>query len=78
MGTEPDYIAQTAEPEHLTPDGLQAWWRETFDEAEAIGCTFLRRSIDNVDSPTMALCEAWKVQPSDQGPIRWQLTDARS
>lgn len=75
---EPDYLAQTAEPEHMTPEGLDAWWRQTFDEAKAAGCTWLRRTIDKSPDPTMALCEAWKERPRDEGPVRWQLTPSRA
>lgn len=76
MDHEPDYIAQTAEPEHLTPDGFWAWRRRCAEEAMAMGCTHGRYSVDDSAKPTMALVEGWKVRPDDEGPIRWQMTSA--
>ena len=75
-GEEPDYLRQTAEFGDLSQLERDAWWLECLEEAKARGCTFMRRSIDDVDNPTMALVEAWRVQPNDQGAIRWQMTHA--
>ena len=74
MTMEPDYLRQTAEWAGMDANQRDAWWRETFEEMKAIGCTWMRRSVDS-DEPTMALCEGWKERPADEGPIRWQMTD---
>lgn len=75
--SEPDYLRQTGEWAGMSDDERDAWWRSTFEEARAEGCTFMRRSLDSFENPTMALCEAWIAQPADQGPIRWQLEEAK-
>lgn len=72
--TEPVYIAQTAEPEHLTPEGLGAWYQRCIEEGRARGCTFGRFSVDDHTNVKMALVEGWVERPEDQGEIRWQMT----
>ncbi len=73
MSEDPVFIAQTAEPEHLAPDALRAWFKECSKEANAKGATFFRYSVDNENSPTRALVEGWEVAPDEQGNIRWQV-----
>lgn len=72
---EPDYLAQTAEP--MTPDERREWFRSRAREAGAQGCVHGRMSVDDAENPTMALVEAWKVRPSDEGEPRWQMVEGQ-
>lgn len=69
---EPDYIAQTGEP--MTQSEGQDWLRARAQEAHSsVGATFFRCSLNTKFDPPLWLVEGWKVQPRDQGPMRWQL-----
>lgn len=73
--SEPDYIAQTFEPEHVAErDSMYAWFDVQAAEARKIGCTFPRYSRS--EDGTGVLFEAWKVRPFDQGEPRWHLEPA--
>ena len=71
IADEPDYVVQTAEPDHMA--NLQAWFEARVAEAKAEGITFARYSVDSAKQPTMALIEGWKCQPRDQGEQRWAV-----
>lgn len=68
---EPDFISQNGDV--LTDAERNAWFRERAKEAQEQGATMGRYSIHET-IPNLALFEAWKVPPADQGEIRWQLT----
>ena len=72
--SEPQYIRQHGSFASLTPDERRAWFQEAINEAGSERCTFVRASVDDAETPTMALLEGWAVQPADQGAPRWQLT----
>lgn len=72
--SEPEYIAQTAEPDNIAD--LRSWFDNRSEEAKAEGITFARYSVDDNEKPTLALIEGWKTPPKDQGPIRWQMMAA--
>ena len=71
---EPFYVVQHSEAAKLSGEGLLEWFRECAVEARKEGAVLLRYSVDDAEAPTMALVEGWRKRPSDQGPIRWQLT----
>jgi hypothetical protein len=73
---EPEYIRQTAQPEHIAD--LSGWFTACQIEAEAEGITFARLSVDDHKNPTMAIVEGWKKRPDEQGEIRWALTGVKS
>lgn len=67
---EPDFLSQTGEV--LTDDERRAWFKARVDEAHKQGAVMARYSIHET-IPNLALFEAWKVSPKDQGDVRWQL-----
>ena len=68
--TEPFFVAQTAEPEHLADP--QEWFRKCGEEAAAKGGTWPRYTVDRLGAPpTCLLFECWKERPEDPGEIRW-------
>jgi hypothetical protein len=66
--SEPDYIAQV----HQQSENHSDWFKARAIEAQSEGCTFARGSVHPQDA-RLALFEAWKEHPEDQGDIRWQL-----
>jgi len=73
--SEPDYIAQTFEADHVADHGtMYDWFDRQGAEAKKIGCAFPRytRSEDG----NGLLFEAWKSRPSEQGAPRWRFEDA--
>lgn len=66
--TEPDYIAQTAEPK--TDKQRRKW----FDEALKRRLTWARKSAHPTQNAL--LFEAWAERPADEGEPRWQLEAA--
>ncbi len=69
--TEPSYIRQTAEREHVSREGRQQWIRNAWDAALAEGCSHGRVTISNDE--TMLLMEGWTERPADEGAPRWSL-----
>ncbi len=69
--SEPIYIAQTFEPEHV--EMPLDWWRARWREAVEEGATWPRYSWTD-DEPYGLLIEAWEERPHDQGEPRWSLT----
>jgi hypothetical protein len=75
--SEPNYLRQHGAFADLTPDERWNWFQAAAAEAKGEGITWARYSVDDNENPTRALVEGWKVQPDDQGPIRWQMTEAK-
>lgn len=68
--SEPEYIAQTTEDEHVAgPANARAWFMQQRQIAFARGCTFPRMTVS--EDQTALLFEAWEVRPEDQGQPRW-------
>lgn len=72
--SEPIYIAQTFEPEHMKGKAALDWWRARGAEAIAKGATFPRYSWR--EDPPGLLIECWEQRPDDQGEQRWSLCSA--
>lgn len=68
--TEPIFVAQTAEAEHL--ENPLSWWKAQAREAVAKGATWPRFSWR--EDGSALLIEAWAERPSDEGPQRWAMT----
>jgi hypothetical protein len=56
----------------MTDDERRAWFKARATEAREQGAVMARYSIHET-IPNLALFEAWKVAPKDQGDVRWQL-----
>ena len=70
--TEPTYIRQTFEPEHVANDpASSAWIQGCVSEAKKEGCTFPRVTVD--EGGRGILFEAWIARPDEQGPARWSV-----
>ncbi len=71
--TEPVYVAQTFEAEHVTnQDTMTAWFKMRIDEAAARGATWFRYSY--TEKGDGLLIEAWVKQPTveqGEGEQRW-------
>lgn len=68
--SEPIYIAQTFETEHLVdPVAARAWFAARGVEAHDRGATYPRMTVN--DDQTGLLFEAWTEKPKDQGDPRW-------
>lgn len=70
--TEPTYIAQTAEREHLGEPVV--WLRACLADARAAGSVKFSRSTM---AHGMLLLECWPERPEDQGEPRWQVEAPR-
>lgn len=68
---EPDFIAQTSEVQDV--DERSQWFIKMADEFSGKGATCGRCS-SHPDNEFLCLVEGWIVQPEDQGPVRWNLT----
>lgn len=75
MSEEPDFLSQNGEL--FTREDQLRWFHDKTAEAQAGGAVLARYSI-HPDIPGLALFEAWKQRPNDQGDIRWQLTRVAS
>ena len=68
--SEPIFIAQTSEPEHLADS--HAWLQKVAPEARAKGCKHAR--VTHMDNPAALLFEAWAERPETEGEPRWSFT----
>lgn len=76
VDSEPCYIAQTFEPEHLhDPVTARAWFQKQGKLAHDEGCTWPRMTVN--EDQTGLLFEAWKDRPSDEGEPRWSKSVER-
>jgi hypothetical protein len=70
---EPDFIAQTTEPDAAKKT---AWIREQAAQARAAGCTWQRVTSAEGDLATV-IVEGWKVRPADEGRPRFKKASAK-
>lgn len=73
---EPEYIAQTFEPDHCRDGEAQrAWFDERSREAQEKGLRYPRLTIDHGG----LLIEVWRdFWPRDQGEPRWAFAARKS
>lgn len=71
--SEPFYVRQTGEPEHLKDQAaIRAWFEECGKDAYDQGGRYPRYSIK--EDGSTALFECWKKLPKDYGEQRWMET----
>lgn len=73
--TEPFYIAQTFEPEHVeSVEAKRKWFRSRFEEANKQDKDFrMFWRLTFSDDGLGLLLECWSERPDDQGAPRWSL-----
>ena len=69
--SDPDFVAQTAEP--MTRDERLAWFQERNREFKERGATWAQYSVDDADNPKIALFEGWLVRPKEQPAPHFQM-----
>ena len=68
--SEPEFIAQTAEP--MAKDEIQVWITAQVEAGRAQGATFFRAAT-HPDITGLFLVEGWNERPNDQGEPRFQM-----
>lgn len=74
---EPFYIAQTAEPEHMTAEGAERWIRSQVEDVKArAGSPELFPRLSFNEDPKALLLEIWDQNPGfdGYGDQRWSFT----
>ena len=71
--TDPDFVAQTAEP--MTGADRRAWFGDRYAEFREKGATWMQYSVDDAENPLIALAEGWLVRPKAQPTPHFQMTE---
>jgi len=68
--SEPEFIAQTAEP--MDKEEVKVWIQVQVEAGKAQGATFFRATC-HPNFPEILLVEGWSKRPNDQGEPRFQM-----